>query len=94
MSLSKIPFELLKGRENFDAWEVGAKAYLTIKDLWQWTEKVPTAAKPEEITADAKARSELTPLIDPSLYTYVSQSVSTKSAWESIVGAFKDSSTC
>lgn len=93
MSLSKIPFELLKGRENFDAWEVGAQAYLTIKDLWDWTKKAPNAEKPAEITSDAKAKGELTLLLDPSLYSYVAKSATTKDAWASIVGAFQDSGT-
>lgn len=93
MSLSKIPFALLKGRENYDTWEVGAKALLTIKRFLEWTEKAPDAKKLEEIATDAKAKSELILLLDPSLYTYVSQSANTKSAWESIVGAFKDNGT-
>lgn len=45
----KIPFELLKGRENFETWEVGAKAYLTIKEFWDWTEKEPDSAKADEV---------------------------------------------
>lgn len=94
MSLStKIPFDLLKGRENFDSWEIGARAYLTIKDLWVWTTKKPDATKPAEVTADAKAKSELILLIDPTLYSYVAGAVSTKDAWDSITKAFHDSGT-
>lgn len=90
MSLSKIPFDLLKGRENFDTWEVGARAYLTIKDLWDWTTKAPVSAAPTEVAADAKARGELTLLLDPTLYSYVSNAGTTKEAWDSIKGAFQD----
>lgn len=93
MSLSKIPFELLKGRENFDAWEVGAKAYLTIKDLLQWTVNEPDRSISTEVAADAKAKSELTLLLDPSVYTYVANTTTTKSAWASITGAFQGNGT-
>lgn len=93
MSLSKIPFELLKGRDNFDKWVVGAKAYLTIKDLWKWTSKPPSADSAAEVEADAKARSELILLIDSELYTYVSQEETTKAAWDGIKTAFEDSGT-
>lgn len=90
---SKFPFDLLKGRENFDSWEIGAKAYLTIKELWVWMEKKPDATKPAEVTADANAKSELTLLIDPTLYSYVAGAVTTKDAWYSITNAFQDSGT-
>lgn len=89
MSLSKIPFDLLKGRENFDAWEIGAKSYLTMKDMWQWCEKKPDAAKSEETKSDAKARSEITLLLDPSLY--VAKAATAKDAWDGLVKAFQDS---
>lgn len=94
MSLSsKIPFELLKGRENFDSWEIGVKAYLTIKELLIWTTKKPDSSKPDEISKDAKAKGELTLLIDPSLYAYVANAVTTKDAWDGIVSAFQDNGT-
>lgn len=90
---TKIPFELLKGRENFDSWEIGVKAYLTIKDLWVWTGKKPDTAKPEEVSKDARAMGELTLLIDPQLYSYVANAVTTKDAWDGIVSAFQDNGT-
>lgn len=91
MSLNKIPFDLLRGRENFDAWEIGAKSYLIIKDMWYWCENKPDAAKNDEIKKDAKARSELTLLLDPSLYAYVSKAVTAKDAQDNIVKSFQDS---
>lgn len=94
MSSSKIPFELLKGRENFDTWEIGVKAYLTIKELWVWTTKKPDATKPTEVTSDARAKGELTLLIDPTLYSYIANAVTTKDAWDGIVAAFQDNGTC
>lgn len=93
MSHSKIPFELLNGRENFDQWEVGSRAYLKIKKLWEWTQKKPDASKADEIAADDAALSELTLLVDPSLYTYVSEQITTKDAWEGLAKSFKDNST-
>lgn len=59
----KNPFDLLKGRENFDSWENGVKAYLTIKFPCDWTTKKPDTSKPDEISKNAKAKGELTLLI-------------------------------
>lgn len=89
----KIPFDLLKGRENFDSWRVGAQAYLSTRKLWKWTEKVPDAAKPTEVEEDMVARGELTLLLDPALYNHISKSVNTKAAWTSIINSFEDSVT-
>lgn len=93
MSSNKIPFDLLKGREDYDTWMVGASAYLTIKDMWVWTEAEPDASKPNEKSSDAKARGELTLLIDPCLYSYVAAAKTTKSAWEPLKNAFEDNGT-
>lgn len=88
---TKIPFELLKGRENFDSWRIGAQAYLSTRKLWKWTSKTPDAEKADEVENDTVARGELTLLLDPSLYNHVSTSVTTKSAWKSIIDSFEDS---
>lgn len=34
MSMMSLPFERLKGRENYSSWKVGARAQLTTKGLW------------------------------------------------------------
>lgn len=88
---SKIPFALLKGRENFDSWRVGAEAYLSTRKLWKWTTKTPNAEKPEEVEEDKVAKGELTLLLDPSIYNHVSKSVTTKAAWKSVIDTYEDS---
>lgn len=97
-AMGKISFELLKGRENFDSWAIGVKAYLTIKDLWKWTTTEPKVTSnvvdTEESAKDAKAISELILLIDPSLYSFISKATSTKKAWDSLVEAFQTDGTC
>lgn len=88
---SRIPFDLLKGRENFDAWRIGAEAYLCTKKYWKWTSKTPDATKAAEVEEDTIAKGELTLLLDPSIYNHVSKSATTKAAWKSIVDTYADS---
>lgn len=89
-----ISVEKLKGRENFDTWEVSAKSYLVIKDLWKWTSVEPDPTKDSEVNKDLKALSELTLLLDPAIYSYISGKNTTKTAWESLQQSFKDGGTC
>lgn len=88
---TKIPFELLKGRENFDSWRIGAQAYLSTRKLWKWTTKAPDTEKAAEVEDDTVAKGELTLLLDPSLYNHVAKSVTTKDAWKSIIDSYEDS---
>lgn len=81
---SKIPFDLLKGRENFDSWRIGAEAYLSTKKYWKWTTKTPDAAKASEVEEDTIVKGELTLLLDPSIYNHVAKAATTKAAWKSI----------
>lgn len=88
---SKIPFALLRGRENFDSWRIGAQAYLSTRKLWKWTTKTLDTSKPDEVEEDTVARGELTLLLDPTLYNHVAKSTTTKAAWKSIVDTYEDS---
>lgn len=93
---TKIPFELLKGKENFDTWRVGAEAYLSTRKLVKWTKNAPNAEKATmkkkgEIEDDSIAKGELTLLLDPSLYNHVAKAVTTKEAWKSILDSYEDS---
>lgn len=88
---TKIPFDLLKGRENFDAWRIGAQAYLSTRKLWKWTSKTPNAEKADEVEEDTVAKGELTLLLHPTIYNHVSKSATTKAAWKSIVDTYEDS---
>lgn len=92
-TMGKISFDLLKGRENFDSWAIGVKAYLTIKDLWKWTTVEPNIKEgvidADEGAKDGKAISELILLIDPSLYSFISKATTTKKARDSLVEAFQ-----
>lgn len=89
-----IPFNRLKGRENFGEWKVGAKSHLIIKDLWSCCETalVSTASAADK-TKDQKAIAEITLLLEPSNYTYVESATTAKAAWDSITAAFDDSGT-
>lgn len=84
---SRISFEKLKGRENYSVWRVGAKAHFITKGVWDEfsikredlldkdANPVPTKVKSNE-----KALAELTLLLDPSVYTYIENSVTVKDA--------------
>lgn len=84
-------FSKLKGRENFDIWKISAKSFLVIKGLWSCILKEPTADKSEEIEKDLRALSELTLLLDESIYSYISGATTAKSAWENLEKSFEDS---
>lgn len=84
-------FQKLKGRLNYDEWKVAAKSYLTIKSLWDVVSgKYPPTESPE---ANLQAISEITLMIEPSLYNYIVDSNSAKDVWDGISSAFGDSGT-
>lgn len=84
-------FEKLKGRENFDEWKISAKSSLIIKDLWKVIEKPWT---PEESPkSNARAVSEITLMVDPTLYSYIKETKSAREVWDGIARAFDDSGT-
>lgn len=91
MGLVQLPFERLKGRENFSTWKVGAKAYLTTKGLWSSMIADPAAdAKPEEVERSQKALSELILLVDSSLYSHLQDCETAKSGWDTLIKSFED----
>lgn len=83
-------FTKLKGRENFDIWKVSAKSYLVIKGLWSCILKEPTAGKIDEMEKDLKALSEITLLLDETIYSYISGATTAKMAWENLEKSFED----
>lgn len=87
----EVKFTLLKGRENYDTWRIAAKSYMVIKGLWKCVLKDP---KPDEVSEDLKAWSELNLLLDESIYTYIADTTTAKAAWESLEKAFQDSGLC
>lgn len=93
-TVGSLPFERLKGRENFDNWEIGARSWLVIKSMWKWTQTEPAENNATDKASDLKALSELTLLLDPSIYSYISKKDTTKQAWDSLQSSFKDSGTC
>lgn len=87
----KISFERLKGRENFDEWRIAARSYLIIKKIWNVIEKpIPPDESPE---TNALAISEITLMIEPSLYSYIKETKSAKEVWDGINKSFADSGT-
>lgn len=84
-------FSKLRGRENFDIWKISAKSYLVIKGLWSCILKAPNAEKMDEMEKDLKALSELTLLLDESIYSYIAGATTAKSAWENLEKSFEDS---
>lgn len=91
---NSIPFNRLKGRENFSEWKVGAKAHLIIKGLWKCCLTVLSATATEkEQENDLKAIGEITLLLEPSNYTHIENAKSAKEAWDGITAAFDDTGT-
>lgn len=88
---SGTTFTKLKGRENFDIWKVSAKSYLVIKGLWSCILEEPKENDSDGTAKDLKALSELTLILDESIYSYISDAVTTKQAWIKLEKAFEDS---
>lgn len=81
--------EKLRGRENYDEWRISAKSYLIIKGLWgAVTGELPPESSPE---TNAKAISEITLMLDASLFSYIKETESAKEVWDTIAKAFDDS---
>lgn len=87
-------FVKLKGRENWDTWRMAAKSYLVIKGYWKCILKEPTANKTDEVELDLKAWSEINLLLDESIYSYIGDTSTAKTAWEALEKAFQDSGLC
>lgn len=87
-------FVKLKGRENYDTWRMAAKSYLVIKGYWKCVLKVPTESKNDEVELDLKAWSEINLLLDESIYSYIGDTTTAKTAWEALEQAFQDSGLC
>lgn len=87
-------FTKLKGRENYDTWQMAAKSYLVIKGYWTSILKKPTESKTDEVEKDLKAWSELNLLLDESIYSYIADTTTAKAAWDSLEKAFQDSGLC
>lgn len=89
MSENVSRVEKLKGRQNYDEWRVSAKSYLTIRGLWP---AITGEATPEvSPQTNAKAISEITLMVEASLYSYIIESKSAKEVWDALTKAFDDS---
>lgn len=85
MATHTIAFEKLRGRDNFNVWKRHVKSYLVIKGLWNCTQHVLTASsKDDEKEKDLKALSEITLLIDPSIFSYIDGQETAKAAWDAL----------
>lgn len=88
-------FSKLKGRENYDTWKISAKSYLVIKKAWSCVENgLASDATSAQKDADLTAWSELSLLIDESVYSYIAEAKTAKEAWTSLQKAFEDSGLC
>lgn len=89
-----IPFDRLKGRENYSVWKTGAKAHLIIKGLWSCCQTaLADTASAADKKDDQKAIAEITLLLEPSNYTYIESAKTAKEAWDGITAAFDDTGT-
>lgn len=89
-----VPFNRLKGRENYCEWKIGAKAHLIIKSLWTCCmTALANDATADQKEKDLKAIAEITLLLEPSNYTYIESAKTAKEAWDSITSAFDDTGT-
>lgn len=86
-----VNFPKLRGRENFDEWKPAAKSYLIIRKLWAIIEKPHSPDDYPE--SNATTISEITLMIEPSLYSYIKDTKSAKKVWDGITKAFDDSGT-
>lgn len=88
-NLTRINFDKLKGRENYDEWKVAARSYLIINELWrEVTGDNPPSESPE---SNQIAISQITLMVEPSIYNYIIESDSAKEVWDGIKKAFDDS---
>lgn len=91
MTSIQLPFDRLKGSENFTAWKVGAKACLISKGYWKNIQDgLESSANAAEKTADAKALAELTLMLDPSMYSHIQDATTAKDGWDKILAVFED----
>lgn len=90
-SANEVRFSKLKGRDNYDTWQMAAKSYLVIKGHWPCILKEPTAGKSDEAEKDLKAWSEINLLLDESIYSYIAATTTAKQAWDALESAFQDS---
>jgi transposase InsO family protein len=87
-----IPFEKLRGRENFDTWQRHAKSYLIIKNCWSVVERGLTSTSTEkEKDLDQRALAEITLMMEPSNFAHIASASTAKDAWEALVHAYEDS---
>lgn len=96
MSSSRVnSIEKLRGRENFDTWKMAAQSYLTINGYWSCTKSIASDSSSEAIKdKHNRALAELTLIIEPNLYSYIADKENAKKAWETLINAFSDKSTC
>lgn len=82
-----LPFERLKGRENYSTWKTGAKSHLITKGYQnQMSEAVTEATK----TLNERALAELILLVQPSVYPHLEECTQAKEGWSALEKAFED----
>lgn len=85
-------FPKLKGRENYQTWVVSARSYLTVKELWKYTQSTPSeSADAAVLQKHERTLAELTLLIEPKCYSYIEGAANPKEAWDMINKTFSDS---
>lgn len=88
-------FAKLKGRENYDTWKISAKSYLVIKKVWKCIETgLADDASTQQKEDDLMAWSELSLLVDESVYSHIANTTKAKQAWDALENAFEDSGLC
>lgn len=88
VKVNGLSFQKLKGRENYDTWKIGAMNYLIIQKLWKHVESESDSG--EQML---QARSEIILMIEPAIYSYVTDTRTAFEAWKGLATAFDDSGT-
>lgn len=89
---TNIPFERLRGRENFDIWKRHAKSYLVLKSVWKVVDKGLTSeASEKDQENDERALALITLMVEPVIFSHIATAEKSKEAWDAIIKSFDDS---
>lgn len=88
-----IPFDRLKGRENFTIWKTQAKSFLVVKGFWKYISVgLASNADEKETEREAQALAQLILLLDPCTFSHIISAERAKDAWDKLIEAFENKS--
>lgn len=90
---NQIPFERLKGRENFAIWKTQAKSFLVVKGLWKFvTKSLTPSSSAEDIEKGEQALAHITLMLEPCTFSHIANATTAKEAWNKLIQAFENKS--